>query len=426
MPVRPFRALRYAADHVADLARVLAPPYDVIAPDEQAALYTRDPHNVIRLEYGVTTPRDTADDNRYTRARADLDAWRAAGILTQDAPAYYPHCQRFTHAGHTFTRTGIFAAVALEPFGAGAVLPHEWTLKGPKADRLQLMRTCLASMSPVFGLYDGRQTALGDVLARATAAAPLATAQGYGFDDTLWRTDDPALTAAITEALATRQLLIADGHHRYETMLALRDDLRATYPDAPADAAFNYAFMLLVEMHDPGLLVLATHRLLTLTPAMRDAFCRVVGAHFTVTPLEVPTPDALTELLARQDGHAFIWYTPGCYQLLTAPRTVRNGLPVLDVQLAQEAVIGPLLALEPASAATVESHVRYTGDPAQAVARVDAGEAQAALLLNPTPIADVFTLAAAGERLPQKSTYFYPKVPTGLVLHDLRPTVTVG
>ena len=140
----------------------------------------------------------------------------------------------------------------------------------------------------------------------------------------------------------------------------------------------------------------------------------------------MPTPDALTELLARQDGHAFIWYTPGCYQLLTAPRTVRNGLPVLDVQLAQEAVIGPLLALEPASAATVESHVRYTGDPAQAVARVDAGEAQAALLLNPTPIADVFTLAAAGERLPQKSTYFYPKVPTGLVLHDLRPTVTVG
>jgi uncharacterized protein (DUF1015 family) len=426
MPVRPFRALRYATDRVENLARVLAPPYDVISAEEQAALYKRDPHNVIRLEYGRTSDADTAADNRYTRANADLIAWREAGVLTQDTPAYYPHRQRFSWAGTSYTRTGFFAAVELQAFGAGAVLPHEWTLKGPKADRLQLMRTCLASMSPVFGLYDGRHTPLGEVLAQATAAAPLASAHGHGFDDTLWRVNDPTVTAAVTEALSTRQILIADGHHRYETMLALRDDLRAAYPDAPADAAFNYAFMLLVDMHDPGLLILATHRLLTLSPAMLDAFCHAVCHRFEVAPLAVAHPNDITALLARQDGHAFVWYTPGRYQLLTAPRMLRNGLPVLDVQLAQEAVIGPLLAGDPAGTATVESHVRYTINPAQAVARVDAGEAQGALFLNPTPIGDVFTLAAAGERLPQKSTYFYPKVPTGLVLHDLRPTVTVG
>jgi uncharacterized protein (DUF1015 family) len=426
--VHPFRALRYNLSRTLNLAALLAPPYDVIKPEEQLALYDRDPHNVIRLEYGVTTPEDSPADNRYTRARLALDAWQDEGVLTTEAaPAFYPHRQVFSWAGERHARGGFFAAVRLQPFSDGAILPHERTLKGPKEDRLKLMQACLASFSPVFGLYDSRNTELPALLARATGADPLASAQGFGFDDTLWRTDDPGVTAAIHDALAERPILIADGHHRYETLLALRDLLRVAYPDAPASAGFNYALMLLVDMHDPGLLVLATHRLLLLTPEMAAAFCRVAGAGFQMETLDVQHPDQVTALLAARAGqHAFVWYSHGQYTLLTAPKSLKNGLPVLDVVALQERLIDPLLALDDTGEASIENNVRYTIAPTEAVARVDRGEVAAALFLNPTPVDEVFTLANAGVRLPQKSTYFYPKVPTGLVMHSLRTDAGVG
>ena len=426
--VRPFRALRYPFDQVADPAAVLAPPYDIINAAQQQELYARDLHNVIRLEYGLQAAEDTAENNRYTRAKATQAEWLAAGTLIEDAqPAFYPHAQRFQWAGQARERRGFFAAVRLQPFDAGEILPHEWTLKGPKEDRLQLMRACLASFSPIFGLYDGRHSALGELLAGATAGAPLVRAAGHGFDETLWRTDDPAICAGITDALAQRQILIADGHHRYETLLALREILCREFPDAPETAAFKYGLLLLVDLHDPGLLVLATHRLLLLTPEMSSAFCRVIGDRFTLEKIAVTQPAQITDLLARRKSeHAFIWYTRGHYTLLTAPRMTRDGLPMLDVVVLQECIIAPLFASDPAGEATVERNIRYTVDPAEAVRRVDAGEAASAVFLNPTPVPDVLTLAAAGIRLPQKSTYFYPKVPTGLVMYDLRPEVSVG
>ncbi|OPZ86877.1 MAG: hypothetical protein BWY76_00745 [bacterium ADurb.Bin429] len=424
--VRPFRALRYAASP--DLAPLLAPPYDVINAEEQAALYDRDPHNVIRLEYGATSSADTPADNRYTRAKATLDAWLSEGTLAlENAPAFYPHTQRYTWSGEARGRSGFFAAVRLQPFEKGEILPHERTLKGPKEDRLKLMQACQASFSPVFGLFDSAHTDLPALLDRARADVPLATAQGHGFDDTLWRSGDSGLNVAISEALSTREILIADGHHRYETLLAMRNELCARYPDAPETAGFNYAMMLLVDVHDPGLLVLPTHRLLLLTPEMTAAFCRVAGLAFSLEQVEVAHPDQVPALLANyREMHAFLWYTEGRYTLLTSPRGYRNGLPVLDVQALQERITDPLFALDPDSEASVETNIRYTVHPADAVARVDSGEVDAAIFLNPTPVADVFTLAQAGIRLPQKSTYFYPKVPTGLTMLSLRPDVEVG
>ena len=426
--VRPFSALRYPFEQVSDPAALLAPPYDVINAAQQQELYQRDPHNVIRLEYGVAGPEDTPENNRYTRAKATLAAWRAEGVLTLDGrPGLYPHEQRFSWAGQPRTRRGFFAAVQLQPFEAGDVLPHEWTLKGPKEDRLKLMRACQASFSPIFGLYDGRQGDVAELLARATAGSPLTSADGLGFQETLWRADDPALCAGISAALARRQILIADGHHRYETLLALRDGLRQEFPAAPDTAAFNYALMLLVDIHDPGLLVLATHRVLSLTPEMAGAFCKVVGDRFTLEKIAIAQPEQVTETLARYtDAQAFIWYANGRYTLLTGPKQFRDGLPLLDVVALQERVIAPLFALDPSGEASVERNIRYTIDPAEAVRRVDAGEAACALFLNPTPVPDVLTLAAAGVRLPQKSTYFYPKIPTGLVMYDLQPDMLVG
>jgi uncharacterized protein (DUF1015 family) len=349
--------------------------------------------------------------------------------LEMDAPAaFYPHRQRFNWNGQPFARTGFFAAVELQPFQQGDVLPHEWTLQRPKEDRLKLMRTCQASFSPVFGLYDGRETGLGQVLQRAMHAEPLAFADRQGFDDTLWRIQDAEVVEEISAALRAKQILIADGHHRYETMLALRDVLRAEHPDAPANAAFNYAFMLLVDVNDPGLLVLPTHRLLSLTPEMGFAFCRVAGSKFTLEKLTVTEPAQVTEILAQHLGeHAFIWYAgEGEYTLLTSPKTSKNGLPVIDVVVLQERIITPLLALDATGEATLENNIRYTMQPAEAVRRVDSGEVSGALFLNPTPVAEVLRLAANGQRMPQKSTYFYPKVPTGLVMHNLRPEVMVG
>ncbi|MHB9025084.1 MAG: DUF1015 domain-containing protein [Armatimonadota bacterium] len=423
--VRPFPALRYNTTRFPDLAPLLAPPYDVIAPEEQQALYGRDPHNVIRLEYGLQEAGDSEANNRYTRAKATLAEWLAEGVLVMDqAPAFYPHRQQFTWQGQAYSRLGMYAAVKLQPFNEGEILPHELTLKGPKIDRLNLMRACLTSFSPVLALYDGRDSEIGAALHRATAGAPQATAKGFGFAEELWQAADTGITNTIADALQQRKILIADGHHRYETVLGLRDLLREEFPGFSTGTAFNYAFMLLVDIQDPGLLVLPTHRLLMLTPEMLDAFPRIAGESFDVKDVQVTQPDQVTDLLARHtDEHAFIVYTGGRYLLLTSPRETRDGLPVLDVVTLQEQLIDPLLQQGEGS---VENNVRYTTKPADAVARVDNGEIQAAVFLNATPVLDVLQLAEHGIRVPQKSTYFYPKAPTGLVMYNLRPEVSVG
>ncbi|MHB9132519.1 MAG: DUF1015 domain-containing protein [Armatimonadota bacterium] len=426
--VRPLHAIRYNVERYPNLAPVLAPPYDIISADGQQELYDRDPHNVIRLEYGKQSATDTDIDNRYTRARDALAAWLADGSLVmEEAACVYPHRQGYTWEGKSFTRNGFFAAVELQPFDAGDVLPHELTLKGPKEDRLKLMRACLTSFSPVLGLYDGRETPLGDLLGRVTAGTPLAVAEGCGFDETLWRGSDTAINREIVQAMAQRKILIADGHHRYETMLALRDLLRQEFPDTPANAAFNYGFMLLIDLNDPGLLVLPTHRLLQLTPEMKAVFCRLAGNKFRLEKIEISHPDQITAILtAHAAEHAFIWYDGSGYTLLTSKRSSVNGLPTLDVVALQERIIAPLLAMDPEGEATVERNVRYTPKNAEAIAAVDRGQVDGALFLNPTPVHDVLTLAEHGVRCPQKSTYFYPKAPTGLVMHSLRPDVTVG
>ncbi|MEI7834756.1 MAG: DUF1015 domain-containing protein, partial [bacterium] len=197
--IRPFHALRFNTERYPDLAPVLAPPYDVIDADYQRELYLRDAHNVIRLEYGVINDSDTPSDNRYTRAQAALGEWKADDTLViEEQAAIYPHEQRFNWGGQQLKRTGFFAAVELQPFDAGIVCAHEWTHAGPKADRLQLMSTCETSFSPVFGLFDGENTRIGELLRTAMAQAPLATAIGNGFDDTLWRVTDAEICAEIS------------------------------------------------------------------------------------------------------------------------------------------------------------------------------------------------------------------------------------
>ncbi len=425
--VRPLCAIKYNYPQFPDASVLLAPPYDVIKGDLQNQLYEKSPYNVIRLEYGVINDTDTETDNRYTRAKATFDSWLAEGVIQlDDSPAFYMHRQKFIWEGEEIIRTGFFAAVELQPFDARIILPHEYTLKGPKIDRLKLMESCDASFSPGFGLYDGRNTGINEIMAEVFKTEPLACAEGNGFSDCLWRVDDKEICGKISTALINRQILIADGHHRYETTLAMRDELREKYPDAPENASFNYTMMALVDINDTGLLVLPTHRMILSDEKLSSAFDCLSCNGFDLEKLSITDADDVTDILAeRSQEHAFVIYQKNEYTLITAPQTELNGLPVLDVTTLQNRIISPILSAISADA-TIESHVRYTIHPREAVAQVDSGEMSVAIFLNPTPVEDVLRLAAVGIRLPQKSTYFYPKLPTGLIMYSLHPDVTVG
>src|SRR2546430_358401 len=262
--VRPFQGIFYDPQRVA-LARVVAPPYDVISPADQRRFYEQDPHNVVRLIAGEVRPTDTPEDNKYTRAAGFFRQWLAAGILQQESsPGLYVYRHRFVDPiiGQQRERQGILGVVELEPFGRG-VLPHEQTHARAKADRLSLTRAVVANLSPVFALYEDPQSAVRPVIATAVAdSARLSITGEDGDQHTIWSISAAELVPKLAEVFRTSRLYIADGHHRYETALNFRNKQRADHPEAPPDAAFNYVLMLLVDMADPGLTILPTHRLL--------------------------------------------------------------------------------------------------------------------------------------------------------------------
>ena len=414
--IKPMHALRYEKSDLKDL---LCPPYDIINQEMQNDLYARDNHNVIRLEWGKVNDSDTENNSRYTRAKATMEEWIADGtLLIDEAAGFYPHSQKFSFEGKEFVREGFFAAVELTPFDEGKVLPHEWTLSGPKVDRQKLMQTALCSFSPVFGLYDGNSE-IGAIIKQATKNAPLAQADGNGFNEILWKVEDKEQIKKLEEAFLDLEILIADGHHRYETTLALRDYMRELKNRNDEKCGYNYVFMLLVDINDPGLLVLPTHRCLKVDEMLKKSFLDVVSKMFKVEELgEVSDKQIEQTLLSHVDEHAFVCYMDKKYFLLTAPATkTEEGLPIIDVVALQKYINDPLFALGKDN--SVEGNISYTIHINEAIKRVDTGEASIAVFLNTTPLSDVLENAKAGVRMPQKSTYFYPKVPTGLIMNKL-------
>jgi uncharacterized protein (DUF1015 family) len=392
----PFRAVRYDVARVGGLRDVIAPPYDVISAAEQAALYDRSPYNVVRLILARETPRAEA------AARA-LAAWVGEGVLARDPePALYLYRQTFHVPGlGERTREGVLGRLRLETFASGGVRPHERTFPGPKADRLALLRATGGYLSPIFGLYAGAGASLREVFAQAAAAPPLEDVRDSGGEvHRVWRIADRAAVARIEAALAPESILIADGHHRYETALAHRDE-----------GGPDHVLAYLADMHDAGLVILPTHRLvrgsLPLEAAALEARLREA---FAVTPcpdgprgageIDCILPDrrlrlrALPSALARLEG-------------LPAP------LRSLDVTLFQRAILEPILGL-------ATHGLAFTHDDAEAIAAVPR-EASAAFLVNPPSIDAVRAVCLAGEVMPEKSTYFYPKLADGLVLDLFDP-----
>ena len=410
--VIPFRGLRYNTTKIEDIENVIAPPYDVIKPEERVALEARHPANIIRLILSQPQDNDTDDENQYTRAAGRMLQWISDGTLVRDvSPRYYIYDQSFNAPdGKNYTRRALVALVKLEPFENRVVLPHEKTHAGPKADRLNLMRECHANLSPIFLLYADPAGDIERILEGFTDKnqPQIDCPETLGSTHRLWCLDDAERNSEIQSLFSTKPLLIADGHHRYETALAFRDEMVQQ-----TSSGYDYMMVNLVRMESPGLAVLAIHRLLSHLNADRIAHAI---AKLPET-FEVHEIDTQANLMAHLDtlrgtSPAVGMYTADdTYRLLIPHSTTPN---LLDVTLVQETLIKNLFQID-----TLAEHISYTAYTADAVAHVKAGTDRVALLMNPTPVEQVLDVAMAGSTMPQKSTYFYPKMATGLVLNVL-------
>jgi len=429
--VRPLRALRYAPERV-DLAQVITPPYDVINPQGQARYYERSPYNSIRLELGKEDVGDNTLNTVYTRAAATLAEWRLQGILQQDETAsYYLYQQKFAHNGQPFTRTSLLARVRLEPWSARVVLPHENTLAKAKDDRLKLYRACATNFSPIMCLYEDPQGRMRRLLSSYTPEIQIVDEAGE--EHLLHPITDTQQIALIQDFYAQRQLYIADGHHRYETALAYQREMAEQRRGLHPEDAVNFTLMALIDVDDPGMLVLPTHRILFNWEqemlAAQLANDRL-STYFTIQALQdVDTSEGIQSRLlqAGQQETAFVLKTKEQTLLLTLNEQGRKRMlssghsdawNVLDVAIAQKLLLEEVLGLN-AEAMTAGTHVRYTHDAQQALETLQRGDAQAVLFLNGTPLQQVCDVAKADDRMPQKSTYLYPKLITGLVMNPL-------
>ncbi len=410
--VIPFRGLRYNATQVESIENVIAPPYDVIKSDERVALEARHPANIIRLILSQPQDNDTDDENQYTRAAVRMKQWISDGTLVRDAtPRYYIYDQSFNAPdGKNYTRRALIALVKLEPFENRVVLPHEKTHAGPKADRLNLMRECHANLSPIFLLYADPAGDIERIMAGFTDKnqPQIDCPETFGSTHQLWCLDDTARNRELQALFSTKPLLIADGHHRYETALAFRDEMAQQTSNG-----YDYMMVNLVRMESPGLAVLAIHRLLSNLNADRIAYA-LTKLPETFEVHEIDTQAALMAQLdtMRGESPAVGMYTADdTYRLLIPHSTTPNQL---DVTLVQETIIKNLFQIE-----TLAEHISYTAYTDDAVAHVKEGTDRVALLMNPTPVEQVLDVAMAGSIMPQKSTYFYPKMATGLVLNLL-------
>lgn len=417
--IEPFKGIRYNMEKITDLSTVIAPPYDIINQSGQDAYYNQDPYNIIRLEYGKEEIGDSPANNRYTRARDTFNRWLEQKILLRESqPVFYLYRQSFTYRGTSYQRDGIIAALKVEPYGKGAILPHEETLTKPKADRLELFRSCRANFSPIFTLFPDRENQVERIYAPLLERPPLAGfSDQQGESHRLWAITSPARQRALQEYIAPRSLLIADGHHRYETSLRFSEEAGAR-----RGRGYRYALTIMTSLHSPGLLMLPTHRLLNgLSPRQAGTLLKIASRYFELQFRDLPQGESSSELFPelREPGRE-----PPALGLILPDRacllTLKNapGTPGrLDVSLLQELIVKPLLEETPEG--TAERVISYTTDQRELLKAVVTGRAQAGFILSPTPMEEVVVRARRNEKMPQKSTYFFPKLPSGLVIYSL-------
>jgi uncharacterized protein (DUF1015 family) len=404
--VEAFKALHYDPDRVGGLQPVVAPPYDVIDADQRAQLLARSPYNVVEIDL------PQSDGDPYAHAAAVFEDWRQSGVLVRDdEPAIWALAQDYTGPdGERRTRHGFFARVKVEDYGPGRIRPHERTHPGPKEDRLRLTRATHANLSPIFSLYDDPAGAGWGALAPHLKTPWAEVTDEDGTTHRLWRVTDPDAHERITAALAPAELLIADGHHRYETARVHH-----------AEGGAGHVLMCLVALQDPGLTVFPTHRLLTRVND-RDALRTTIERDFEVAPTDHLEPTG--------DGPVRFGYLDAHHQrplmlTLRDPAIAATALPDkpepyrrLDTAVLEAVILRGALGMSEDDISHLNG-LDYARDTAQARERVQSGAAEAAFFMRATPVQQVRDVAATGESMPPKSTYFFPKVLTGMVFNEL-------
>ena len=419
----PLRGVRFAADHV-QFGSVLAPPYDVISSARREGLYRRDLRNIVRIDYGQPYEGDVpGKDDVYTRAATHLASWRTLGILCDDdRPGFDVVAHDFaTGGGESRRRLGLIGRVPALPWAESEVRPHERTLRGPKEDRLALMRTTRMQTSPVWMLWD-RAPGLRRRLEELAATPPLLDGRFDGEAGServqVWHISDEAGMAEIAGLLAPASLFIADGHHRFETMAAYAAERRDAGDADDADSQF--ALVYASDADDTALVVLPIHRMVRPRPGLpisrEDLLARLGGA-WELEPVADPVASLARLGERRAAEHAYVLVAPdGCAVLRRPRRDAGSRREALDVSALQAEVIG---ACGIGESELQESALDYTRNPAEAVEAVRDGRAGLAFLVSPCTSQEVMAVADARENMPQKSSYFYPKVPTGLVISPL-------
>ncbi len=428
----PFKALRYDPDQV-KLEDVLTQPYDKITPEMQSKYYERSAHNLVRIILGKAGETDTDAFNVYTRAAEYLHDWRSSGILKQDAePGIYAYSQTFTVPGtrDLAERRGLIALGRLQDYADGVVFRHEQTLAKPRADRLNLLRATRAHFGQIFMLYSDPQGEIEALLKKKTEEDPdTSLLDEYETLHRVWRIHDPALIQSVQQRMRDKKLLIADGHHRYETALAYRNERRAESGSSDPNAPYEFVMMTLIPMESRGLVILPTHRIVHGLPTFdRERMLEAAGQFFDIDRIDLRTESrSATTLLgeAGENGTAFVAVTrQGPYLMRAKKSAVQDALGQvpslqrdLDVVQLHRIMLERVLGISE-EAVRNQENVRYERDASEAISWVRQG-ANVAFLMNPAKIDQVRDIAFGGEVLPQKSTDFYPKLLSGLAIYAL-------
>jgi len=433
--LHPFCAVRYNQSLVKDLSAVICPPYDIITPQLQQELYQRSQYNFVRLEHSREVPQETAIDNKNTRSAATLEQWLTEGILKVDeVPAIYLHDHYFTYQGREYKRRSIVVCVRLEEWDKMVIRPHEGTLAEPKSDRLSLLWACRANTSPILALFEDQGQQVSSLLTSPERSEPVISLSGAsGESHYVWAITEPGVVNQICSSLAHQPLYIADGHHRYESALIYQRERRAYSPSVSDNAAFNFVLMELVDFSDPGLMILPPHRLVRgVSKSTLDGLMAKLRSFFEIEELPLTmsgvwrrVDDLLTGetnevrlvLFGLEAEHLFVLKLR---DLVAASQMMPyfhcELYRRLDVSIVDHIILEKLLGL---SSGSEEAILSYSYDKQDAVNRVLDQEYQLAFLLKPIKPEVVKAIADVGDRMPRKSTYFYPKVPAGLIFYRL-------
>ena len=431
--IQPFQGLRYNLAQIGSLSDVVAPPYDVISPEQQDALYAKHPNNVVRLILNKMNPDDDEQNNRYTRSARELKEWKENGVLIKEAqPSIYVYHQIFTAQGKEYVRKGFMCGCEAVPFGEGMVFPHELTMSGPKLDRLMLTTKCKTNFSQIFGLYPDPEKEVQTILEEAIVGmTPLEATEPDGVIDRMWVVDDPEVVSKVVALMGPKPIFIADGHHRYETACNYRKQL-AQQGELTSDHPANSVLMVCVAMEDPGLIVLPTHRLFRNVPAFSQAeLMEKLGGYFRVTTVGEGIHNAhkawaLIEMQNDQGTMALYSAKDGKWNLIQLTDSGREKMAEvaadhhpewreLGVAILHSLVIDTLLGLKG------HEKPKYVHDVSEVEACLKNGEETfpLAALVMPATVQQIQDLSMLRERMPAKSTYFYPKLITGFVFKPL-------